>query len=846
MLLETFLQDLRISLRVLRKEKGFCALATLVLALGIGAVTTMFAVVNGALLRGFSFRDADRLVDVQLVDASTFHPDNFNARTTTMDLKELREMKLNSFEAVSGYVNGSAATGYIKGATVNLTYAGRPRRYTGCYVTHDFFRTLGIAPALGRDFTEEDDRPGTGKVIILSDALWKTDFAADPGVIGRAVRANGTVATVIGVMPPKFQFPDREDLWIPINTAFPPRRRNDPAVNYTAIIAKLKPGVSLAQAREEIDGAARKFAADSPDTNRQFSMGYVRPLIESFTSPQLRRVLCTMLAFCGGVLLISCANVMNMQFARGTLRARELAIRSALGAKRHHLFRQMLTESLLLAVIGSALGIIVAQAATEFVDAAAHNLADPVPSWMHFDIEPKVLLATIAATLIAVVASGLLPALSASRAVAADVLKESGRGNTGRAAGTVTRGLVALQICVTCLLLIAALLLVQSLVRQRDIDHGYDTRAILAARLGLMEGDYPTNAARRLFYEKLIRELRATPDFAAVALTSRLQMAIGNTATVEIEGRQYARDSDRATAQLESVSSDYADTLGQKTLAGRYFTDDDSDQREPVAIVNASFAQKHFGNDPAVGRRLRTISPNGENPGPWRRIVGVVTDIRMVSPLSNQNDNAGFYVPFFANPFGPTTREPVARQFGSVVARPRGDQRGESLVRSLTAAVQKIDPDLPPYYVETPRRSIDGFLSQNRVVATMFAFFGIVAVLLASVGLYGVQSFAVNQRTQEFGIRMALGADNRQILGLVFRQGLWTLTLGLGGGLGFTLLLALLGRQGIQNFLFGITPTDPVTYIAVALLLTLVCFAAILLPARRATRVDPMIALRAE
>jgi hypothetical protein len=323
-------------------------------------------------------------------------------------------------------------------------------------------------------------------------------------------------------------------------------------------------------------------------------------------------------------------------------------------------------------------------------------------------------------------------------------------------------------------------------------------------------------------------------------------MVFSGNGPVEIEGKQYAKDTDRTQANFESVSADYAATLGQRLVEGRYLTDEDSDQREPVAVVNATFARKHFGNESAVGRRLRTIQQNGQNPGPWRRIVGVVTDTRMLGPFNNQNDNAGFYVPFFSLAFGPLTPAPLAPQFGTIVAKPRGGQRGESLVKAVAAAVQRIDPNLPPYFVETPKTSFDGFLGQNRIIATMFSIFGLVATVLASVGLYGVQSFSVNQRTQEFGIRMALGADNRMILGMVFKQGAWQLGTGLLLGLGLTLTLGIVGRQGIQNFLFGITPTDPATYIAVALLLSIVAFFAVLIPARRATRVDPMIALRAE
>ncbi len=837
MLLETFLQDLKIGLRVLIKEKGFCALAVTVLALGICGVATMFAVVNGVLLRGFTFPDADRLVDVQMVDPTNFQPGNFNSRMTTMDYKEIDEMPLKSFEAFTAYLNGS---------TVNVTYQGQPKRYTGGYISHDFFRTLGVAPVIGRDFLPEDDRPGVDKAVLLSDALWRADFGARPDIVGQAVRVNGTAATIVGVMPPRFAFPNNEQLWIPVNTAFPPRPRNDRGINFVSIIAKLKPGVSIEQAQNEIDTIAKRFAAAFPDTNRQFSMGYVRPLIEQFTGQQLKQMLYTMLGFCVGVLLIACINVMNMQFARATLRGKELAIRSSLGAGRFRLIRQMLTESLLVASLGAVVGVALAYWSTDMLNAAARNLTNPIPSWMTFDIEPKVLVFVVGATLLAALVSGLVPAWISSRASAVDVLKESGRGNTGRAIGVITKGLVIFQVLVTCILLIGALLQLQSILRQQAIDYGYDTSGVIGARVGLMEGDYPNNEARRLFYEKLVRELRATPEFESAALTNRFRMVFSGNGPIEIEGKEYAKDTDRTQANFEAVTSDFAATIGQKVIEGRYLTDEDSDQREPVAVVNATFAKKHFGNESAVGRRFRTINQNGQNPGPWRKIVGVVTDVRMLGPFNNRNDNAGFYVPFFSAPFGPAAPGPVANQFGTIVAKPRGGQRGESLLKAVTAAVQRVDPNLPPYFVETPKTSFDGFLGQNRIVATMFTIFGIVAVVLASVGLYGVQSFSVNQRTQEFGIRMALGADNRMILGMVFKQGAWQLGTGLLLGLGLTLTLGIVGRQGIQNFLFGITPTDPATYIAVALLLSTVAFFAVLIPARRATRVDPMIALRAE
>ncbi|MBA3850319.1 MAG: permease, partial [Opitutus sp.] len=527
MFLETFLQDLRIGLRVLIKEKGFCALAVIVLALGICAVTTMFAVVNGVLLRGFGFPEAERLVDVELVDPTNFQPGNFNSRMTTMDYKELREANLKSFEAVTGYLNGS---------TVNVTYQGQPRRYTGGYVSWDFFRTLGVAPARGRDFLPEEDRPGVEKAVLLSDALWKADFGGDPTVIGQGIRVNGTAATIVGIMPPKFQFPNNEQLWIPVNSSFPPRPRNDRGVNFVSIIAKLKPGASLEQAQNEIDTIAKQFAAAYPDTNKQFSMGYVRPAIEQFTGQGLKITLYTMLSFCAGVLLIACVNVMNMQFARATLRSKELAIRSSLGAGRWRLLRQMLTESLLVASLGALGGVALSLYATDLLNAAARNLTNPMPSWMSFDLEPVVLAAVVGATLLSAVVSGLVPAWLSSRANAADVLKESGRGNTGRFVGAVTKSLVVFQIVVTSILLVVGLLQVQSILRAQNLDYGYDTSGVLGTRLGLMEGDYPGNEARVLFYQKLIRELRATPEFEAAALTNRFRMVFSGGGPVEIEG----------------------------------------------------------------------------------------------------------------------------------------------------------------------------------------------------------------------------------------------------------------------------------------------------------------------
>jgi putative ABC transport system permease protein len=840
MFFETFAQDLRIGLRVLIKEKGFCALAVTVLALGICAVATQFSVVNGVMLRGFSFPTADRLMGVRFIDPDPTRVNFFGPPNQIFSL-DFQEVAANqkSFEHFAAYLSGS---------TVNITYNNVPKRYTGAYVTEDFFKTLGVAPVIGREFTAADNTPGAEKVALLSHLVWQRDFGANPNIIGTPIRLNGKAATIIGVMPPGFAFPQNEELWVPFFNEFAPRPRNErgAAGQGTAVLAVLKRDVSIEQANTEITLFAQRLAKEFPDTNARFNTGQVQPLIKNFTPLVLRNLLFAMLAVCALVLVLACANVMNMQFARATLRAKELAIRSSLGATRTRLIRQMLTESLLLAAIGAVLGVVLAYYAVDFVEQAARNLQNPIPAYMTFSIDGVVLAGVVFVTVLAAVTSGVLPAWMASRADAADVLKEGGRGNTSRAVTFITRSLVVFQILITCLILVASLLYLQSILRQQRLDHGYDTKGVLSARMALMDADYPTSEARGLFYDRLVRELRASPEIESAALTSRQRMVFPGFAKIEVEGREYQDDRDRPQVCYEQVTDGYFSTLGIKLLEGRDFTTEDVDIKLPVAIVNAGFAKKYWGNESALGRRFRTVGNNGKLFGPWRSIVGVVADSRVLPPFSiPETEEYGFFLPYYSVPFGPAVPRLAAGQFSTVVVRPRNAQAA-TFGNQLRRAVTRADPNLPLYFLDTPHSLIDGFLGQNRIIAGMFSVFGIVATLLASVGLYGVMSFSVNQRTQEFGIRMALGADNGRILGMVLRQGTLQLGIGLVAGLLLALAIGIAFRQGISAQLVGISPTDPMTYAVVALLLALVAFIATLIPARKATRVDPMVALRTE
>jgi putative ABC transport system permease protein len=834
---ETLLRDFRIGFRVLRKEKSFSALAVGVIALGICGVATMFSVVNGVMLRGFSFPNSDRLVSVNFIDPTSVTANGVNGQISSMDYEELVPAQ-HSFDMLAGYLNGS---------TVNVTVDGQPRRYTGAYVTDLFMRILGVSPLMGRDFAPEDNAIGAEKVALIGYGIWQRDFGAAANIVGTTVRINGKSATIVGVMPQGFAFPSNEELWIPLYSEFPPRERNDQASIAPAVLGLIKRDVSLDSANAEITTIARRLAEAYPQTNKQFATGRVEPLIETYTPASLRGTLLTMLFFCVGVLLIACVNVMNMQFARATLRGKELAIRSSLGGNRRRLMTQMLTESLLVAGLGAVVGTVLAYFSIDWLQATVSNLENPPPSWISFDLDAPVLAVTVAATLLATVGSGLLPAWMSSRADANAVLREGGRGNTSRAVTIISRGLVVFQILVTCVLLVGALLQVRSILAQQTIDYGYDTHGLMSARMGLMDGDYPTPDSRRVFYDRLLRDLRDDPQFSAVALTTRFRMVFGGSAPVEIEGKAYADRRDRPLTNFEQISNGYFDVMAQKIIEGRSLTDEDLDTRQPVAVVNAAFAAKHFGRESAIGRRFRTTTPDGGQPSPWRTVVGVVSTVRMLGPFNLPGvDDAGFYVPFYANPQGPAQPDPFMSQFATVLVKPRAGQDIEGLANGLRRAVAKVDPNLPLYFVGTPASQLDGFVAQNRIIATMFSIFGIVAILLAAVGIYGVMSFSVNQRRQEFGVRMALGASASHVLSMVLRQGALQIALGmtLGFGLAFT-VAALLG-DAIQVTLFGVTAWDRPTYLSVFALVVAVSLFATLVPARRATRVDPMIALRAE
>jgi len=831
---ESFLQDVRIGFRVLFKEKSFCFLAVLVLALGIGGATTQFTVVNATVLRGFSFPHPEQLMSVGLIDPqASAQNNNFGLGNipTAQDYEDLRAAQ-QSFAQMAGYLSGS---------TINVTYKNNPQRYTGAYITEDLFKIIGASPIMGRDFTADDNKPGAEKVAILSHEIWKRDFNGDPSIVGQRVRINGKAATIIGVMPPNFKFPFSEQLWVSLYNEFPPVPRGQLVIGANnaapAVMGRLKPGVSIDQVNAEFVGLARRLAQDNPKTNSTLTSASVQPLLKAMTGPQLRQQVWGMLAAVILVLLIACVNVMNMQFGRAALRAKEMAIRGALGATRWRIVRQMLTESFLVATFGAVAGVMLAYWAIDMLIRATNSLPFPPPYWIQYRIDGPVLFFTVAITLVATIVSGLVPALVTSKGSASEIMKEGGRGNSSRLVNIITRVLVVGQIALTAALLIAATLQIKSIRNQVTLNYGYDESAIYGARMALMEGAYPTQDARRGFFLRAVRALRANPQFESAAMSDRFRMTFAGQGQYEVDGQNYTTDRDRPRGNFESVSDNYFATLGLKILEGRDFTIDDTDAKQPVAIVNTSFARKYYGNESPIGRRIRIYNP-GE-PQPWRTIVGVVPDTLMQGPFDQQTDTAGFYMPLLG-------AEP-ATQFCTIIVRPRPGQRADTLGSALSKAVAELDSNLPTYFAGTPAQFHNEILGGNRIVATLFSIFGAVAFVLSAVGLYGVMSFSVTQRTQEFGIRMALGADAARIFRMVMTQGAWQLGIGLILGAGGTaLLLGVVAATALQNILFKVNTLDPIIYFAVAGMLALVAGASCFVPARRATQVDPMVALRYE
>jgi predicted permease len=816
---EEMIQDLRYGVRMLLKHKGFTAAAVLTLALGAGANTAIFSVINSVLLRPLDYKDSDRLVWVshhyKKIDqnvtipavASKYYYDNSKS--------------FENFEAILGW-------------EVNLTGTGDPERLNGRAVTNTFFSTLGVEAAIGRVFTRDEHQPGRNNVVALSDSLWRRRFAADPNIAGKSITLSGESYTVVGVMPPGFQY-GREfgqaiDIYSPIEDLTGPLDEGYWDDGPLFVIAKLKRDVTLQQAQAEMD-----FFADN--IRRQYMRGYTKDpnvwgialrLLHGLVVGDIQRPLFILMAAVGFVLLIACANVANLLMARAAARQKEIAIRAALGAGRWRVIRQLLTESALLSAVGGAFGLLLAHWGMRLLLSLNERF---IPRAYEIGIDGRVLAFTFGVSLLTGVIFGLAPALQSSKTDLHETLKEGGRSGVTRTRGWLRKGLMVFEVTSTLVLLIGAGLLIKSFWRVQGVDPGFNPHNLLTMQLPLPNTRYREPAQIDLLFQKILTGTAALPGVKSAGLSTTVPMSgIDSGATFRIEGRTTAMGENLPTGSLWFAGASYFQTMNIPLIRGRYFDDRDVAGASAVAIIDETMARKYWPNEDPIGKRIWWYERDAQGNMRWREIVGIVSSVRHggldLEPWTQ------YYIPLRQNPY------PVASAFLSI--RTTGEP--ESLASAVRGVIQSADKDLPVQRVATMERMMAESSPRRRFSTILLSVFALIALILASVGLFGVTSYTVAQRTHEIGIRMALGASKANILKLVIFQGLALVAVGVTIGLGAAFLLTRL----MSHMLFGVSPTDRLTFVLLPCFLALVALAACYIPARRAAQVDPMIALRRE
>ena len=800
------LRDLRFGARALRKSPGFAIVAVVALAVGIGLTTTMFSIVYGALLKGLSVPEGDRVVTIERTNRLT------SDRNNAFPIHEYADLvaQQRSFETLAAYYNG----------TVNVSGTERAERFDGAFVTPNLFRVLRVNPVLGRTFTDDEVGATGARVAILAHDVWQDRFGGRPDVIGATLRANGVPHTVVGVMPEGFAFPETEQIWLPLplDPLAIPRGEGQ----WTTLVGRLAPGVTPDRASLDVAAVMRRLESEHEETNEGIT-AHVLPFTEAFIGPEPRAMLWTMLGAVFLVLLIACTNVANLLLGRAAHRAKEVSVRTALGASRWAVIRQFLVEAFVLAGTATLLAVVIAWVGIDLFNRAIVDTQPPY--WIDIALHPPVLLFSAGLALVSTLMAGILPALQASRPNLHDVLKDESRGSSGLRIGRTSRALVTFEIALSCGLLVAAGLMVKSVINLRTIDYGFRSENVFTARLGF-PSTFTDTAAQARFFRDLEARLAALPGAQRVALSSSLPGTGAGRGPVAIEGKSYATERDQPRAGDFTVTPGFFGLYEVAARTGRLLEPTDRGESSPVAVVNEAFVRDHLGGGEAVGQRIRLGGPRST--APWLTIVGVVPDLH-----SGQPDV----------PYPPMIYRPLAQnhtRFMSIAIATQGTPL--ALTAGVRDVVASLDRDIALYWVFEMREALARPNWAYNVFGSLFMIFGVVALFLAAVGLYAVMAFAVGRRTRELGIRMALGARAGDVVRLILRQGAWQLGIGMLGGLA---LAAGVG-QLLQVILFDVEPRDPVIFATVAALLGAAGVLACLIPARRATRVDPLTALRSD
>lgn len=800
-------QDLRYAGRQLWKSPGFTLVAVLTLALGTGATTAIFSIVQGVLLQPLPFKEPERLVRAyQVVDGQ---PDTFSV------------LNFLDWRAQS---KSTAAAAAIDSTTLNLTgEGGEPERLRGVAVSASFFSVLGVQPLAGRTFAPDEDRAGAPRVTVISEDLWRRRFGADPGVVGRPVTLSGQPYTVIGILADEHRYPDKIDLWIPFELSEAETRPDNRGALYLDGIARLAPGVSIEQADAEADAIGRRLAQQYPESNTGYSFG-VASLQEDIVG-DVRTPLFILLGAVVFVLLIACVNVANLLLVRAAAREGEVAVRAALGASRARIVRQLLTESLTLAVVGGALGAVLASWLIRMLVVLA---PDRIPRLEEVGLNAPVLLFTLGVTLLTGFLFGLVPALQASRPDLQETLKEGTRGTRGRAGSRARGALVVVETALAVILLAGAGLLIRSFDKLQRVELGFRPEGAVTFSLSLPRAKYEEDSQIRAFAASLMESMKQLPGVTAAGAVYPLPLS-GTTFTIsfEVEGRPKGRPGEEPAMRVALVTPDYYRTMGIPLLRGRVFTERDRKDSPRVAILTQSAARQYFPGEDPLGKKI-VLGWNVDGVFQGGEVVGIVGDFK-------QSTIEGEPEPEIFLPYEQTS-------VGALAVVLRSDQDPAAVAAAVRREVRRLDPDLPLYNLQTLEELVGKSVSRPRFYMLLLGLFAAIALLLAAIGIYGVISYTVRQRTQEIGIRMALGATQRRVLGMVVRQGLLLALLGSVVGLAGALVMT----RGMANLLYGVSSTDPATLAGVGLVLLLVAAFASYLPARRAAEIEPQLAIRGE
>ena len=803
-------QDLRYGFRILLKQRGFTTVAIIALALGVGATSAVFSIVNAVLLHPLAIEEPERVVMLWENNPARNHAEVEVSYPNYVSWRERNHV----FEEVAALPSVNF--------DMTLTGNGEPQQVEASTVSANFFTLLGTRAALGRTFAPEDEKAGAPSVVLISDGLWKRRFGADANVLGQRLTVEGESATIIGVMPADFDFPKGVELWAPLTPA-PGGWTEQRGFRVLRAMGRLKPGVSIEQAQSEMDGIARQLAEEFPKENKGYGVTGI-PLIKSIFG-NARPALFILLGAVFLVLLIACVNVANLLLARAATRQKEIALRLALGASRVRLIRQLLTESVLLALAGGTIGLLLASFGVEYLVTLAPQ---DIPRIASVGVNAKVIMFAFAVSFLTAIIFGLAPALSVSKPDLNEALKEGGGKSQGGARSKRLREmLVVSEVALAVVLMVGAGLLVRSFNNLQRIDPGFNAENVFTARVALVQSKYPEGAQQKAFFEQLLERVKTLPgvESAAVVLMRPLSGTVGWDPPFAVEGQTPEEQTANPYSNYEAISPDYFRTMGIPLVRGRDFNNQDRGDATTVVIINEMMARKYWPGEDPVGKRLKFGKANSN--APWLTVVGVVKDVRYREWDAVRPD---IYVPYLQN----------SEYRTDFVIRTKANPL--SLTESFRREVYALDKDQAVAAVTTMDELVSSALARPRFNTLLLSIFAALALSLSAVGVYGVMAYTVTQQTHEIGIRMALGAQVRDVLRMILGQGMKLIVIGLVIGVAGAFALTRL----MASLLYGVTATDPLTFTGVAGVLAVVAIAACYIPARRATRVDPMVALRYE